>query len=500
MNSPAAAGAPPDPGLPVANFPKQAIVVIHGMGEQRPMDTIKGFVRAVWETDDEITAIDLPEPREVWNKPDVATGSLELRRITTRQSISTKAFPLGVRCDFFELYWADLSGGSTWEQVKSWILMLLLRSPTRVPGDVFLAWLLLWVLAIIAIFMAIATATPRDATIFSWAPWQHAPLLWLAPVPKLLLGLATAAFGYLTHRYVVPYFGRVVRYTQAVPDNIAARKSIRERGLTLLAQLHKRDYERIIVVGHSLGSILAYDLISYFWAERPDARTVAEGTPEFDALKRLEAAVAALEKQPSDQALRDEYNAAQRELCKLLRARPKPAEDSTDRRWLITDFVSLGSPLSHTEFLLASSKDDLETRINNREFPTSPPVRELLDPDGIEKARQASVPLDDDKPRLLCFPFGSKGGWQMHHAAPFAAIRWTNIHDPARLVFLGDVISGPLIPVFGSGVVDVDLKAIRGQAQRFTHTRYWTLGRGEVPAHIVQLRNALDLAGKQLPA
>jgi hypothetical protein len=27
----------------------QAIVAIHGMGEQRPMDTIKAFVRAVWQ-------------------------------------------------------------------------------------------------------------------------------------------------------------------------------------------------------------------------------------------------------------------------------------------------------------------------------------------------------------------------------------------------------------------------------------------------------------------
>ena len=40
----------------------QAVIVIHGMGEQRPMDTIKGFVRAVWETDDEITKNGLPKP------------------------------------------------------------------------------------------------------------------------------------------------------------------------------------------------------------------------------------------------------------------------------------------------------------------------------------------------------------------------------------------------------------------------------------------------------
>ena len=34
---------------PVSHFPKQAIVVVHGMGEQMPMDTIKSFVRAAWE-------------------------------------------------------------------------------------------------------------------------------------------------------------------------------------------------------------------------------------------------------------------------------------------------------------------------------------------------------------------------------------------------------------------------------------------------------------------
>jgi hypothetical protein len=30
---------------------KQAVVIIHGMGGQRPMDTIKDFVKAVWQTD-----------------------------------------------------------------------------------------------------------------------------------------------------------------------------------------------------------------------------------------------------------------------------------------------------------------------------------------------------------------------------------------------------------------------------------------------------------------
>jgi hypothetical protein len=103
---------------PVSSFPKQAIAVIHGMGEQMPMDTIKSFVRAVWETDPEITAKDLPNPAAVWSKPDLRTGSCELRRITTRESRHSDMFPRGVRSDFYELYWADLSGGSTWSQVQ----------------------------------------------------------------------------------------------------------------------------------------------------------------------------------------------------------------------------------------------------------------------------------------------------------------------------------------------------------------------------------------------
>jgi hypothetical protein len=53
------------------------------MGEQVPMDTIKDFVDAVWQKDDVITANGLPDPAEVWSKPDARTGSLELRRISS---------------------------------------------------------------------------------------------------------------------------------------------------------------------------------------------------------------------------------------------------------------------------------------------------------------------------------------------------------------------------------------------------------------------------------
>jgi hypothetical protein len=62
---------------PESHYPKQAIVVIHGIGEQRPMDTITEFVRAVWETDPDVCRNGKPLPAETWSKPDVRTGSLE---------------------------------------------------------------------------------------------------------------------------------------------------------------------------------------------------------------------------------------------------------------------------------------------------------------------------------------------------------------------------------------------------------------------------------------
>jgi hypothetical protein len=143
------------------------------------------------------------------------------------------------------------------------------------------------------------------------------------------------------------------------------------------------------------------------------------------------------------------------------------------------------------------SAHDLESRKEAREFPTSAPLRERLDPDVVAKARRAALPISDDAPRLFCFPFGTDG-WQLHHAAPYAAVRWTNIYDPARLIFFGDIISGAVAPAFGPGVVDVDLRSLRGQSWRFTHTHYWSgaIEGVQPPHHIVKLREALDLAGK----
>jgi hypothetical protein len=484
--------------IPTANFRKQAIVVIHGMGEQMPMDTIKNFVDAAWRNDTSIhTREKLPNVAEMWSKPDIRTGSLELRRITTRQSKDTPSFPKGVRSDFYELYWADLSAGSTWSEVKDWIFGLLLRNPlTRVPRDVFLAWLLLWVAALIVIFLSIVTVLPADASIGPIKFWEYPPLRWFAGLQSWQSALIAAGLAWGMHQLLLPTFGRVVRYTRAKPENIAARKDIRQRGLDLLAELHKGEYERIILVGHSLGSIVAYDLITYFWAARPQSHTIERNNP--DELPALVALETALNNSPAGVAgPNSEFLARQGALCKLLRHRPKPKDGAPDSRWLITDLITLGSPLAHAEFLLANSRTDLDERVKQREFPICPPLREKLDPLVQTRAQEAGLPFDAQDPRLLCFPLDEqnpKTGWQLHHAAPFAVVRWTNIFDPASFIFCGDIISGPLAPVFGPGIIDIDIAKGRSRCS-FTHTKYWT-GADPTPLRITELRKALNLAGQ----
>jgi hypothetical protein len=454
------------------------------------MDTIKSFVHAVWKTDDVITRNGLPNPTEVWSKPDARTGSLELRRLTTRESIKSSAFPGGVRTDFYELYWADLTAGSTWDEFTGWVCGLLVRPWSRVPPKVRLAWIALWIASLAVVALAIIGVITADF----WKE-QGFPLLarfhWL---------LAAASAGLLTivHKAATATFGRVVRYTRAQPENIAARQAVRERGLKLLNALHSgNNYKRIVVVSHSLGTILAHDLISYFWAQRSAARTFTEGTDEFNGLCQLEELAARIDAgKPTPDLLRD-FADSQYRFRQLLASRPAPATDTeADRRWLITDFVTLGSPLTHAEVLLASDKSDLDLRIAQRELPMSPPFRELLDPKVIERARgSGGLPLLPPPPdsKLFSYPDPSQSKvWYLHHAAPFAALRWTNIFDPARLVFFGDVIGGPLAHAFGPAIVDIDLKKLRGrQSWCFTHTKYWRIAKDM--RHIEALRKAVNL-------
>jgi hypothetical protein len=477
---------------------KIAVVVTHGMGEQIPMETLRNFVEAAWVTNKAEHWPKTPSDEnsgDIWFTPDPAAGSLELRRITTRWTKS-KVTPTeqGPRVDFFEFYWADLAEGTTVEEVTDWVQTLLLRWPWHVPKGLMATWLFLW--------LASALLVVASAGVFY--PWEN-------PWWRAASAVAALAVGALMRKLIAPYLGDVARYVRADPRNIAIRYAIRKRGLKLLNDLHKtQSYERIIMVAHSLGTVIAYDLVSLMWATRSKALTVQEDEPLFQKLRAVETAAHSLAgATDADRAkFQQVYREAQRTLRLALRS---GGEDGTGRprapeeEWLISDFVTLGSPLAHAEFLLARDPGDLKEKITRFLFPTDMPQFQLVQTEQRNKILNRQPPPPTEK------IFGPEGGlfsyflgppekpddpkkWTLHHAAPFAAVRWTNIHDPHRLIFQGDVISGPVAPIFGAGIRDIDLRELRGQSYVFSHTLYWALptGRGRM-AHIEALRKAIDL-------
>jgi len=141
-----------------------------------------------------------------------------------------------------------------------------MRNPfTRVPRSVRSAWVFLWIVSLAIVYLLLAPVLTPTGRL-----WRFYPYGWMQDWQTLdstdyrrSAGVGRKLLSFLL------YAGRVVRYTRATPENIAARKDIRERGLALLDSLHEAEYERIIVVGHSLGSILGYDLIQLLLGQTP---------------------------------------------------------------------------------------------------------------------------------------------------------------------------------------------------------------------------------------
>jgi hypothetical protein len=433
---------------PAGEAPKTAIVVVHGMGEQRPMDTLWGFVKGLWICDRDITG---SHTSAVYPKPDPITGSFELRRITTRRVPLEDG--VGKRADFFEFYWAHLMTGNTVKGVISWILGLFIRNPATVPRRLLFPWIAgLLLLALVAACLAL-TAKPEFAK--SVLAWLHAPRMpWIFPaaaVVSALLSLVCTA-------WLAPVAGDAARYLSPVPDNVAARQAIREAGVDLLAKLHASGrYDRIVLVGHSLGTVVAYDILTFAWGRiaAEDLFTAhAKGSAALKALQQLELAGGRLRHaDPADVgARRANYRAAQRAyFAALSLARTQDGRPL----WQVSDFVSCGSPLSSADVLLAHDADAFELRKSQREFPSCPP---WLEKDSPSAGRyRFSYPVND--------PVRAP-----HHAAVFAPTVWTNVYFPSFLIVFGDLISGPVAPLLGRGVLDVRVE-IGGPF--FRHLDYW---------------------------
>lgn len=414
-------------------MPKQAVVLIHGIGEQVPMDTLRGFVRAVWT--DDAALRDPGVPSQVWSKPDNVSRNYELRRLTTAETKNDK------RTDFFEFYWADLMEGTEVEHVQAWLKLLLFRSPGRVPRQLRGIWWTVVILLLIAVGFVIAgLVTPLPA----WIGW--------------LVGICTTTLSGFLLWPIKKVVGDAARYLHVAPPNIGKRRIIREAGIRLLRRLHTcGDYDRIILVGHSLGTVVGYDILTHLWPRYNTSHT-GEVSAVPDALETLSAKTG---------LTAGEYQLAQSDYAAALK--------SAGSRWLVTDFITMGSPLAHASFLLTRKPEEFQTKKIERELPTCPPTLESV----------------EGQPR---FHYPLRKAWFPNHAAVFAATRWTNIYFPCSWTLKGDVIGGPMRPVFGPGILDVPVTTDINYGL-LNHTHYWESPKNAagIPAHIAALRSALKL-------
>ena len=191
-----------------ASRPKTAVVLIHGIGEQRPMETLWGFVDTIWSKDrDLVETYDAP----TYAKPDFISQNIDLRRVTTRYWKGEDPR----RVDFFEYYWAHLMRGNTVRSTVDWILSLFIRSPSTVPSGLRRVWFvgLLFVLLAIALFVAAAL------------PQALAQLIFERNVIVALAVLSTLG-GIIAVRWLAPIAGDAARYFSTRPDNVDARHSI----------------------------------------------------------------------------------------------------------------------------------------------------------------------------------------------------------------------------------------------------------------------------------
>lgn len=409
---------------------RQAVVVIHGIGEQRPMATLRGFVDAV-------LADSKRNPR-YRSKPDVMSDLLETRCL---QAPGSRDRPL---TDFYEFYWAHHMRDSKYSQVVTWLLRLVRRPPAAIPPGLKAAYWLSRALILIGLFClgwALCVEIRGVGTPGSLGLSERWPIL--AGLGALLAqGLGGSA--------ILGYVADAARYLHPDPGNIEARNKIRSEGIKLLKTLHASGkYRRIVIVGHSLGSVIGYDLIRTLWTEL--RKPVHPYRCKQALLKEF--AQNSEARTTGEKPKLEKFQQSQHRVWQEFRAVGIP--------WLITDFITLGSPLAHAQLLMADDVADFARKKLEYEFPTCPPHP------GEDISYHQAYRVGDS----LC------GISVPHHGAPFACVRWSNLYFPYSRLIFGDLVGGPLAPAFGPGVRDIPVRPCVGGWLATTvasHTKYWS--------------------------
>jgi hypothetical protein len=211
---------------------------------------------------------------------------------------------------------------------------------------------------------------------------------------------------------------------------------------------------------------VGYNLLAYYWGKVNDQLDHAT----TGALRRrVETCAGGLTSVAPAGKPFAAWRAAVRAYGQALAApRPGAGGATTLSPWRISDFITIGSPLTYAAFLMEPSDAAFREEVTTyRRYALCPPQ-----------------------------PLGAGPGFTMpggkpHHAALFAATCWTNLFFPSRGLIWGDVIGGPIAgplqgaaisrtsmhgnaepPRLGYGVLDVTLRH-DPRLGWFSHGDYW---------------------------
>jgi hypothetical protein len=457
---------------------KTAVVIVHGIGEQRPMATVRGFVRFF-------------AGRYFRNKTDPGASLFELRRLSTyasdeasiigavRQAIPS--YPADTV--FYEFYWAYHYRDTQIAWVIRWMLATL-RTLRKTGSLCALRWRLkvmlgCYFLVLLGLVLAATAVIWGFVDIFKPAhadPQATRDALW--GVLKVIGGTLLPALLWLTRPVILGSIGDAARYFGTSPNNPIERQQIRAEGAKLLKRLHQQrdargnlEYAQIVVVGHSLGSVVAYDILRLYWGKVHRQLKIRADNAQLETIEKL---MATPEPPTASAGSWDTRRNAGIHLFRKAQWRLRESIFATD--WRVSDLVTLGSPLTYARALQAENAVELQERQLQRELPTCPPTRDQH-PDQF--GRRSCV--------FSFEPITSKSTVVPDHGAMFLLTRWTNIYFP------NDPIGGPVGPIFGWGVYDIEAgrrgDLFQGQPCSFckrtwataanlfgyAHNRYWEL-------------------------
>lgn len=306
------------------------------------------------------------------------------------------------------LFWPYSRGGAIASAVVAAAVgSLVLLTPHGLKGTLVLAWA-----AILAVIVGLVLPNWQELT----AELNDPEAVVTTVVPIVLLGAGGAtALGLLLGR-VAPWlttsFVDVVRYVDTSPRSYEVRRDVQRGLVELLGRLHEDEYDRIVVVAHSLGSFISYDAISSLWYERTAGSTVAVPPPPDR------------EDHQTPEEWQEAFRAEQAAIFAENARRFATVDGVRVPCWRISDLVTFGSPMYMADRLLTRTRREfVEGRDRNDYFTCPPP-----DGGGPAEARR--------------------------DIAAFGVVRWTNLWYRTRLGFFGDPFGGPLAPLFGPGIHD----------------------------------------------